>query len=78
MCGSIQRLYHANQVQQAPRAEYFLNCTKTEIKQKRRKPQGRVEDRYCTIQGYKDLSNEQMKELNYFKPTGDITLKGAC
>ena len=25
-CGSIQGLYHANQGQQAPRAEYFLSC----------------------------------------------------
>ena len=37
--------------------------TKTEIEQKERKPQGRVEDRYYTIQEYKALSNEQKKEL---------------
>ena len=36
--------------------------TKTEIEQKKRKPHGRVEDRY-TIQEYKALSNEQKKEL---------------
>ena len=38
-------------------------ATKTEIEQKQRKPQGRVEDRYYTIQEYKALSNEQKKEL---------------
>ena len=37
--------------------------TKTDIEQKKRKPQGRVEDRYYTIQEYKALSNEQEKEL---------------
>ena len=37
--------------------------TKTEIEQKKRKPQGRVEDKYYTIQEYKALSNEQKKEL---------------
>ena len=37
--------------------------TKTEIEQKKRKPQGRVEDRYYTNQEYKALSNEQKKEL---------------
>ena len=37
--------------------------TKTETEQKKRKPQGRVEDRYYTIQEYKALSNEQKKEL---------------
>ena len=37
--------------------------TKTEIEQNKRKPQGRVEDRYYTIQEYKTLSNEQKKEL---------------
>ena len=36
---------------------------RTEIEQKKRKPQGRVEDRYYTIQEYKALSNEQKKEL---------------
>ena len=36
--------------------------TKTETEQKKRKPQGRVEDRYYTIQEYKTLSNEQKKE----------------
>ena len=37
--------------------------TKTEIEQKKRKLQGRVEDRYYTIQEYKALSNEHKKEL---------------
>ena len=37
--------------------------TKTEIEQKKRKPQGRVEDRYYTIQEDKALSNEQKREL---------------
>ena len=37
--------------------------TKTEIEQKKRKPQGTVEDRYYTIQEYKTLSNEQKKEV---------------
>ena len=37
--------------------------TKTETEQKKRKPQGRVEDRYYTIQEYKALSYEQKKEL---------------
>ena len=36
---------------------------KAEIDQKKRKNQGRVEDRYYTIQDYKALSYEQMKEL---------------
>ena len=38
-------------------------ATKTETEQKEREPQGRVEDRYYTIQEYKALSNEQKKEL---------------
>ena len=38
-------------------------ATKTEIDQKKRKPQGSVADRYYTIQEYKALSNEQKKEL---------------
>ena len=37
--------------------------TKAEIEPKKRKAQGRVEDRYYTIQEYKALSNEQKKEL---------------
>ena len=37
--------------------------TKTENEQKMRKPQGRVEDRYNTIQEYEALSNEPKKEL---------------
>ena len=41
--------------------------TKTEIEQKKRKPQGRVEDRYYTIQEYKALSNEQKKEQKDLK-----------
>ena len=38
-------------------------ATMTEIEQKKRKPHGRVEDRYYTIQEYKALSNDQKKEL---------------
>ena len=37
--------------------------TKTETEQKKRKPEGRVEDGYYTIQEYKALSNGQRKEL---------------
>ena len=37
--------------------------TKTETEQKEREPQGRVEDRYYTIQEYNALSNGQKKEL---------------
>ena len=37
--------------------------TRTQIEQKKRKPQERVEDRYYTIQEYKALSNEQKKDL---------------
>ena len=37
--------------------------TKTEIEQKKRKPQGRVDDSYYTVQEYKAISNEQKKEL---------------
>ena len=38
-------------------------ATNTETEQKKRRHQGRVEDRYYTIQQYKTLSNEQQKEL---------------
>ena len=55
MCGSIQGLYHAIQGQQAPRAKISSTATKTETEQKKRKPQGRVEERYYTIQEYKAL-----------------------
>ena len=37
--------------------------TKTETEQKKRKPQGKVEDKYYTIQEYKALSYEQKKKL---------------
>ena len=37
--------------------------TKTEVEQRKKKPQRRVEDRYYTIQEYMSLSNEQKKEL---------------
>ena len=43
-----------------------LAATKTEPEQKKRKHQGRVEDRYYTIhtiQEYKALSNDHKKEL---------------
>ena len=36
---------------------------RTDIEKKKRKPQGRVEDRYYIIQEYKALSKEQKKEL---------------
>ena len=41
------------------------SATKTEIEQRKRKPQGKVEDRYYTIQKHKALSNEQKKELKH-------------
>ena len=40
-----------------------LATTKTETEQKKRKPQGRVDDRCYTIQEYQALSNEQKKKL---------------
>ena len=43
-------------------------ATKIETEQKMRKPQGRAEDRYYTIQEYKVLSNEQKKELKDLQP----------
>ena len=36
-------------------------ATKTETEQKKRKTQGKVEDRYYTILEYKALSNKQKK-----------------
>ena len=36
---------------------------RTEIEKKKRKPHGRVEDRYYVIQEYKALSKERKKEL---------------
>ena len=50
--------------------------TKTEIEQKKRKPQGRVEDRYYTIQEYKALPNEQKHELKDLRGIWDTTLRG--
>ena len=50
--------------------------TKTEIEQKKRKPQGRVEDRYYTIQEYKALPNEQKHELKDLRGIRDTTLRG--
>ena len=41
-------------------------ATKTETEQKKRKCQGRVEDRYYTIPEYKALSNEQEKGMKAF------------
>ena len=38
-------------------------ATNTDTEQKKRKPQGRVDDRCYTIQEYKPLSNEQKQEL---------------
>ena len=50
--------------------------TKTEIEQKKRRPQGKVEGRYYTIQEYKALSNEQKKELKDLRANRDTTLRG--
>ena len=65
MCASIQGLHYASQGQQAQDLNISLTVTKTETEQRRRKPQGRVEDRYYTIQEYKALSNEQNKSQSY-------------
>ena len=43
----------------------FSTATRTETEQKKRKPQGRVEETCYTIQEYRALSNEQKKELKY-------------
>ena len=51
-------------------------ANKTETEQKKRKPQGRVQDRYYTIQEYKAVSNEQKNKLKDLRAHRDITLRG--
>ena len=72
MCASIQGLHYASQGQQAQDLNISLTVTTTETEQRRRKPQGRVEDRYYTIQEYKALSNEQNKSQSYSQTMGPM------
>ena len=52
-----------NKVNKPQELHIFSAAAKMETEQKKRNPQGRVEDRYYTIQEHKALSNEQKKEL---------------
>ena len=63
MCGSIQGLYLQTKANKPQELNTSSTATKAETEQKKRKPQGRVADRYYTIQEYKASSNEWNKEL---------------